>query len=334
MQTIFDLFKELGFSDIEKLPINIKIIPSKTIEVKSFNIISKIIEWKKVTGLFYKGKSDINNTYEVLSKNSTFLCTGDHLLWDIDNQQYVSAKKLSEYFTSIDREGKSIEVKITPISSCFPILDIEVEDNHNYFTGEALSHNSFGGGGKLFSEGLKKLNPYVARNNVGLILLRQMRAKVGSMPSYGPPDTAAGGGYAPEFYASWRARVSKVEDIMDKTEVIGNSIKVKNVKSKIGFPKRSAILDLYYGSGFNPEAEYMDFIIDLGIVQKKASWLSNEQWGFKGQGQKSLLEFLQGKPDLFDEVKKEVNSLFEKHSMLDDNEVDENEPVVVAQGEE
>lgn len=195
---------------------------------------------------------------------------------------------------------------------------------------------SFGGTAKVFAEGLKKLNPYLARNETSLILINQIRAKIGGM-SYDKEQTT--GGYAPKFYASWRGKVSKVDDIMDKTEVIGNTIKVRNVKSKIGFPKRSAVLDLYYGTGFNPEAEYIDFIIDLGLVTKKGSWLSQDVWGYKGQGKPSLLEFLQNHKDIFEKCKQEVNDLFSKHSMLDDNEApdpeaEEDLKVMDAVGEE
>ena len=176
---------------------------------------------------------------------------------------------------------------------------------------------SFGGAGKLFSEGLKKLNPYIARYGVSMNLLTQMRAKMG-FKSYGPPDTPSGGGYSPKFYASWRARISKGEEILNGKEVIGNQIKIKNSKSKIGFPKREATLDLYYGSGFNSDTEYIDFLIALGIVKKAGSWFSQEEWKYRAQGTSSLLTFLQNRPDIFERVKAEVNGTFNTLSILDD----------------
>lgn len=181
---------------------------------------------------------------------------------------------------------------------------------------------SFGGAGLLFSEGLKKLNPYVARYNTPVILLTQMRAKIG-FQSYGPPDVSSGGGFAPRFFASWRARLSKGEDIMNGNEVIGNKIKVKNTKSKIGYPKRSAELDLFYNSGFNSDAEYIDFMVQLGLVERKGGWYSNEEWGLKVQGVDKLLPYLYDNPDKFEEVKKTVNDMFGSYSVLDSQESDE-----------
>ena len=184
---------------------------------------------------------------------------------------------------------------------------------------------SFGGGGLLFSEGLRKLNPHIARHCSPLILLTQMRAKVG-FQSYGPPDAPSGGGYAPRFYASWRALLSKSEDIMDGQEIVGNKIKVKNTKSKIGYPKRSAELDLFYNSGFNSDAEYIDFMVQLGLVDKKGGWYSNEEWGLKVQGSDKLLPYLYDNPERFEEVKATVNSMFNSYSALDAQETDEDIP--------
>jgi len=184
---------------------------------------------------------------------------------------------------------------------------------------DEFGKRSFGGAGLLFSEGLKKLNPHLARHNCSMILLRQMRASIGGGP-HGPTEEASGGGYAPEFYASWMAGVSRVDDIKDKDVVIGNSIRIRNNKSKIGFPKRIAEMRLMYASGFSPDSEYIDFIVDLGLVKKAGAWFSNEEWGFKGQGRDSLLDFLCNNPEIFNKMKNIVNESFTRHSILDSRE--------------
>lgn len=179
---------------------------------------------------------------------------------------------------------------------------------------------TFGGTAKVFSIGLRKVNPYLSRTSTPMILINQVRAQVGGMPTYGPGENTKVGGWAVPFYSSTRFRVSKMEDILDSKVAIGNRIKIKNVKNKIGMPKRSAELDLYYATGFNPDMEYLDFIIDLGIVKRGGAWLSNEEWGFKGQGRDSLFTFLRSKPELFDIVKKQVNGAFSVATSLDASE--------------
>jgi recombination protein RecA len=182
---------------------------------------------------------------------------------------------------------------------------------------------SFGKTALLFSEALKKFNPNLSRYNTSMILLNQLRADIGGYNPHGPAEKTAGG-YAPKFYASWRGRVARKENIMDSTTVIGNTITVKNVKSKIGFPKRSAELELYYATGFNPDLEYVDFIVNLGLVDKAGSWYSFE--GDKiGQGRTELVKWLYEHREIFEEFKDTVNESFSQHTILDEAEQEDEE---------
>lgn len=180
---------------------------------------------------------------------------------------------------------------------------------------------NFGKTAALFSQGLRKLNPYLSRFGTSLLLLNQVRDNIGgfAMPGMKPESTP--GGHAVKFYASWRGRVSKMEDIADKKEVIGNTIKLRNAKSKIGFPKRLAQLELYYATGFNPDQEYVDFIIRLGLVKVGGAWISNEDWGLKVQGREKLLDWLKANPEKFLECKEIVNKSFTTTTVLDSMEV-------------
>jgi len=162
-------------------------------------------------------------------------------------------------------------------------IDIEVTGNSLFIASQFLTHNS----------------------------------KIGGMPGYGPQENMKVGGYALPFYSSWSAKVSRVEDIIDKKETIGIKMRVKNIKSKIGIPKRSVELDLYYQTGFNPDMEYIDFIINFGYVQKAGAWLSNDEWNIKVQGRNGLLDYLKTNQDLFESLKKEINESFSKTTVLD-----------------
>lgn len=131
------------------------------------------------------------------------------------------------------------------------------------------------------------------------------------------------GGKAVRFYSSWRARVSKMEDLTEKQVVVGNRIKVRNVKNKVGVPKRVAELDLYYATGFNPDNEYLDFIIDLGVVEKRGGWYYQEEWGLKAHGREDVMAFLSANPDRFEEAKKKVNDSFVSALTLDNMRTEE-----------
>jgi recombination protein RecA len=112
---------------------------------------------------------------------------------------------------------------------------------------------------------------------------------------------------------------------MDKKETIGVTMKVKNFKSKIGIPKRSVSLDLYYATGFNSDMEYLDFIINYGYVKKAGAWLSNDEWGMKVQGKNGLFEYLKKNVDQFEFLKKEINDSFARATVLDNQEDEDSE---------
>jgi recombination protein RecA len=193
---------------------------------------------------------------------------------------------------------------------------------------ESAFKSTFGGTAKVFAEGLKMLNPIISKFNASLILINQERANIGVM--YGP-DFKTTGGHAVKYYASWRGRITRIEDIKEKGLTVGIVSKVRNTKNKIGVPKREAELELKFASGFDSENEYLKFIVDLGLVKQGGAWFSNEEWGFKGQGRDSVLEFLRKNPDLFEATKNTVNALLAGETILDierdESEDDEDSPM-------
>ncbi len=324
MGKISELFSVAGYPSYSQMEENKKYTPLANIEVNSFNEEKKIFEWKKVTGLYYKGMSDPNDSYSVIdltSKNS-FFCTGKHALYLPLEKKYKNVENLNSLETALNKE-KETSISIEKVNYSFPILDMEVEDNHNYISEGIVSHNTFGSTASVMAEGLKIVNPILSRNKIPTIFINQIRAKIGGMPGYGPQENLKVGGFALPFYSSWSAKISRIEDILDKKETIGVTMKVKNTKSKIGIPKRSVNLDLYYATGFNPDMEYIDFIINYGYVKKAGAWLSNDEWGMKVQGKNGLFEYLKKNEDQFEFLKKEINDSFARTTVLDNQEDDE-----------
>lgn len=179
---------------------------------------------------------------------------------------------------------------------------------------------NFGATAKVYSNGLKFINPYLARYGTSLILINQERANVGVI--YGPTTTTPGG-YAVKYYSSWRGRITRVDYIKDKGIITGIVCAVKNKKNKgLGVPFREAELRLSFADGFDSDGEYMQFIVNLGLVNQGGAWFSNEEWGMKVQGRDGVLEFLRARPELFEEVKKKINDLLCKETVLDaENEI-------------
>lgn len=163
---------------------------------------------------------------------------------------------------------------------------------------------NFGATAKVFANGLKFINPILARHDCSMVVINQERD---SMSLFGADFTTTGG-RAIKYYASWRGRVTRIDDILDKGSLVGIVSKVRATKNKIGINKREAELKLKFASGFDSEEEYIKFVIDLGIVTQKGAWFYQEDWEYKGSGRSSLVEFLRSKPELFESVKNTVNA--------------------------
>lgn len=190
------------------------------------------------------------------------------------------------------------------------------------------SFSGFGGskGAVVVSSGMKKIIPYLYNNKCSLLMIAQERQAIGQM--YGPDFTIASCGKAPLFYSSWNARVTRTADIVDPTtkEVIGLEIRVRNTKSKLDNPKRDANLKLYFEGGINSEEEYLDYLIALGVVKKTGAMyeVENDAWGMgRVRGIEAVKTFLKEHPDIYEDVKQQLNDLICHNNAIDREQTDD-----------
>jgi recombination protein RecA len=178
---------------------------------------------------------------------------------------------------------------------------------------------NFGGTAKLMAEALRKINPLLDKYKTTLIMTNQERDNIGVMHG---PDFKVSGGRAIKFYASNRSRITKIGTISaGKGDIAGIQMRVRNEKNKAGVPYRDAELTLSFETGFDVNKEYTDFLISLGIVQQGGAWYANESWGFKAKGRESIMEFLNTRPDLFEQAKNTINSMLCNETVLDENRI-------------
>lgn len=232
---------------------------------------------------------------------------------DVDNNFYLLRPKSGEEaFDMLQEIVDTNEVGLVIIDSITTISSkAQLEDAFSGFAG--------GKSANVLSIGLKKLMPYLYNNKCAMILISQERANLGVM--YGP-EWKGTGGYAPKFYSSWMARVTRTGDLVDKNkELCGIEMKVKNTKNKLGIPKRDATLKLYFHSGIDSEEEYMDYLVALGIVQKSGAMyeVENDAWGMgRVRGIEAVKTFLREHPDIYEQVKIDVNTVISGFTILDD----------------
>lgn len=103
---------------------------------------------------------------------------------------------------------------------------------------------------KMLSETLPVLAANCGKSGSTVILINQIRDKIGALP-WGDPTTTPGG-KALKHFASLRLKVARKGNIVKSGRKLGITSKIQVAKSKVCDPFGEAELPLYFASGFNP----------------------------------------------------------------------------------
>ena len=141
---------------------------------------------------------------------------------------------------------------------------------------------------RIISETLPVLTTYLDESGCTLIVINQIREKVGVM--FGNPERATGG-RALKYYATVRLDVRKIESLKQSGEVTGNRTRVKVVKNKIAPPFKEAEFDIMFGEGISIEGDILDNATEKGIITKYGAWFSYNGNRI-GQGRENAKQYL------------------------------------------
>ncbi len=152
---------------------------------------------------------------------------------------------------------------------------------------------------RLMSQALRKLTSAIHKAKTCCIFTNQIREKIGVM--FGNPETTPGG-RALKFYASVRLDLRRVNVLKDPAgKVIGSHVRAKVVKNKVAPPFAEAEFDIMYDCGISREGSVIDVATDLGVLEKKGSWLAFDGQMI-GQGRESAKEALKASPETLEKV--------------------------------
>jgi recombination protein RecA len=152
------------------------------------------------------------------------------------------------------------------------------------------------------SQALRKLTAIIAKTNVMVIFINQIRMKIGVM--FGNPETTTGGN-ALKFYASIRIDIRRMAQIKDGDQILGNRVRVKVVKNKVAPPFQQAELDIVYGLGFSKVGEIVDLGVEQNVIKKSGSWFSYGETKL-GQGREAVKSLLLDNPELMEELETKI----------------------------
>ncbi len=220
------------------------------------------------------------------------------------------------YISQPDNGEQGLDIAETLVRSGG--VDVVVVDSVAALTPKAeidgdMSDTTVGAQARLMSKALRILASICNKSKTCIIFINQLREKVGVM--FGSPEVTPGG-KALKFYSSIRLDVRRVESVKDGSDVVGNHTKVKVVKNKLAPPFRTAEFDIIFGKGISRESCIIDLGLEHGLLAKSGSWFS-----YKGerlcQGRNGLMNLLESKHELADEMEEEIKRLVAEKNKSD-----------------
>jgi recombination protein RecA len=196
---------------------------------------------------------------------------------------YAAPPTVEECFDTIEKIINSIrtEDSDTPIVVFYDSL--AVSPSKAEMDAEGYEGNNMQGAtrAKTIGAALRKINPILRPKNVALVLVNQIRTKVGVM--YGDPRTAAAGGNALDYYLGVNLQTSKTDVVGDKESPTGIRGKVVNKKNKLIEPFKVCEFELMFNEGLNPYYGLLPHLERDGIVERGGSWYTVKSTGKKFQ---------------------------------------------------
>ncbi len=183
-------------------------------------------------------------------------------------------------------------IVIDSVAALVPKAEIEGEMGDSHMGRQA----------RLMSQALRKLTAIIARSNVVVIFINQIRMKIGVM--FGNPETTTGG-QALKFYSSVRIEVRRSAQIKKGEAVMGNRVKAKVVKNKVAAPFRTAEFDIMYNEGISLAGDILDTGVLYGVVKKAGNSFSFGEVKL-GVGRETVKGFLKENNKVLKEIEKAI----------------------------
>ena len=188
---------------------------------------------------------------------------------------YCAPESLEDCFevmTSLITEIREKD-KDTPIVIAYD--SIAVSPTREELKGEDFEMHNMMGAARAKTTGacLRKINMRLRIQKIALIVINQIREKVGVM--YGNPETNAGGGRSLEYYlgVDLKCSVNKSDLIKDDDgQLMGIKGKVKNSKNKCTIPFQECEFRLFFDDGLDPHYGLTKMLETDKLVTRNGAW--------------------------------------------------------------
>ena len=188
---------------------------------------------------------------------------------DSDKLIYTQPESLEDCFETIEKVIKAIRRKDPDTPIIIGYDSIGVSPTRKELSEELGAHSEMTGAlrAKIAGMCLRRINPLLRKYKAGLLIVNQVRSKVGVM--FGDPRTRAGGGKAWLYYCGTSLEtISGKNDVLydDRKNPLGITGTIKSVKNKITKPFQTCGFKLLYVEGLYRNHGLTDVHYQDGIV--------------------------------------------------------------------
>ncbi len=211
---------------------------------------------------------------------------------DLLISQPDSGEQALQIVETLVRSGEIDVIVVDSVAALAPKAEIAGEIGDSHIALQA----------RLMSSALRKLSKIISETDTTVIFINQTRVNIGQR--FGNPQTTSGG-LALKFYASVRISLTQIAQIKSKEEIIGNRIRAKVVKNKVGAPFRNGEYDIYYNEGISRQGELINMGLKEKIITRTGAWYNYDNKKL-GQGMEQSKQFLRENKDIAKEIEKKI----------------------------
>lgn len=220
---------------------------------------------------------------------------------DVDDLYYIDPRTAEEGVDITEALVRTGEVRLVVSDSVSAMVPAKIVES-------SIEQQTMGLLARFMSTVCQKLTGPAYANETTLIFINQIREKIGAYsPVPGQAATTTSGGRALPFYSSVRLQVNATERLKDPSGTpIGQKIRVRVIKNKIGVPHKEANFTLYYNHGIDKTDEIGQLALLAGIVKQGGAWIRFEEDNgtvrnvdgveYKWQGKQKFFDFIQDNP--------------------------------------
>lgn len=190
---------------------------------------------------------------------------------------------------------------------------------------ETISATEMGIRARLLSATYPQLVNACGKTNTLLIVIEQIRKKIGVM--FGNPETNTVG-EAGKFYMTQRIMMRRQTKVEEEGGIaVSNEVKCSVIKNKVSPPFRKCDLVCIYGQGFDRVTDTANLAIQLDVVQDKGhSYKKGTDEEKKWKSKDEFIKYLSANEDFYEEIRKvtldKYNNSDKKSVMQDDDDTD------------